>query len=908
MGVLADIKKAFQQISVRKEDRDMLRFYWWKDLKCQDLKMYRHCRVVFGVSTSPFILAATLKLLMDNNEDKYQGTIEKLRKTLYVDNVVAACGGYEDAEKFKSEANALMESGKFELRGWEIGPNENEKLTSLLGLKWNVKTDKILLDVEAAQEEVDECKITKRKILSTAHSVYDPLGIVSPFTIIPRILLQEAWTLKTGWDTPVPEDMKKKFLDWKKQIPQLKEIEVPRWITSGNEDKRSWSLHVFVDSSKSALGVCIFLRVEGANSVDTELVRASSRVAPLKEKSIPLLELLACTLGVRLADEVKKALELPDIKITYWCDSSTALHWIKNNGNWRVFVQNRVNEIRKLSDENCWRHIPGEHNPADLPSRGCSAKYLVTSKWCHGPDWLKKSEDKFPVSNFSVELKEVNQELKKTVISGLNKDKEWSSLVLLKSYEEMVKHMSQLMFKTENCSKSDLIKAEENIWKKVQEKAFSGEDDGRLKKLRAYKGEDGLIKLKTRLLHGDFEDNFKTPVILPSESPVVHAFIMKIHLENTHGGIQFMQCKLREQFWIINSRRTIRMVLRKCQECQRFSVKKLQCPSASLPVDRIQSEFPFEVTGTDLTGPLQLNDGRKAWIIIFTCAVYRAIHLELTTSLSTESYIIALRRFINRRGRPRVIYSDNGTNLVGCRNAFQKIDWSELEKHTLCRPIQWKLNPPSAPWWGGWYERLIGIVKNCLRRVLGKASLSYEELETVLTDVESTVNQRPLTYVSEDPEDLIPLTPSLILTGCHSPNIPEAELVDGKGLSKRWEYIQRIRTDLRSRYKKEYLGQMASSRGPKENRSIKVGDVVIVGQENKKRIEWPIGKISEVFPGKDGIIRTVKVKTTEGVLLRPLQRIYPMEVPVFSKDETKNITTKSGRNIRVPSRLTYLNI
>jgi hypothetical protein len=144
------------------------------------------------------------------------------------------------------------------------------------------------------------------------------------------------------------------------------------------------------------------------------------------------------------------------------------------------------------------------------------------------------------------------------------------------------------------------------------------------------------------------------------------------------------------------------------------------------------------------------KEGRKCWIIVFSCAVYRNIHLELVTSLSTKVFLLGLRRFIARRGRPKVIYSDNGTNFVGADNLFKPIDWAAVEVDASLWRIQWKFNPPTAAWWGGWWEHLIQMVKKLLRRVLGHASLSYKETMNIICDCEETVNSRPLTYITED--------------------------------------------------------------------------------------------------------------------------------------------------------------
>ncbi|GBO46822.1 hypothetical protein AVEN_4161-1, partial [Araneus ventricosus] len=225
-------------------------------------------------------------------------------------------------------------------------------------------------------------------------------------------------------------------------------------------------------------------------------------------------------------------------------------------------------------------------------------------------------------------------------------------------------------------------------------------------------------------------------------------------------------------------------------------------PLIHLPLDRIRESAVFEITGIDLCGPLFIKPKAKAWIVLFTCAVYRAIHLEVVTSLSTEAFIQSLRRFIARRGRPTTIYSDNGTNFTGTHNALREIDWERIASEEPFSPIKWKFIPPTAAWWGGWWERLIGSVKTLLLRVLGRSSLNYEELLTVSCDLETTINSRPLTYLSDEMEELMPLTSSLFLQDLKQTGVPDLDIVDSNKLNIRLKHCDSIRKELRSRFRK----------------------------------------------------------------------------------------------------------
>ncbi|GFS50141.1 integrase catalytic domain-containing protein [Trichonephila clavipes] len=194
-----------------------------------------------------------------------------------------------------------------------------------------------------------------------------------------------------------------------------------------------------------------------------------------------------------------------------------------------------------------------------------------------------------------------------------------------------------------------------------------------------------------------------------------------------------MQSLIRERFWIIRARKTIKSILNECFICARFKVKSLSSGPSPLPPDRVNDCAIFEVVGIDLAGPLFLKTGEKVWITLFTCAVYRALHLELVNALSSDAFLLALRRFIARRGRPRIIYCDNGTNFRGAFNDLAKLDWHKISRETSTQKIVWKFIPPTAAWWGGWWERLVRIIKELLRRSLGKSiSVKSTKPEKVL--------------------------------------------------------------------------------------------------------------------------------------------------------------------------------
>ncbi|GFX64232.1 integrase catalytic domain-containing protein [Trichonephila clavipes] len=204
---------------------------------------------------------------------------------------------------------------------------------------------------------------------------------------------------------------------------------------------------------------------------------------------------------------------------------------------------------------------------------------------------------------------------------------------------------------------------------------FEGVMNEKLRPLKPFLDQFGILRARTKLSFQEDTDNFKFPIILPNKYPVVHLMIMRKHKELVHAGVSIVMNHLRESFWILKAPKLIRQLIQKCTRCKRFSAQNTEVVPSSLPKDRVSNSKIFQVVGVDLAGPLHLKDKRKGWVVLFTCAVFRAVHFELITSLFTAAFLRSLRRFISRRGQQTIIYSDNGTNFVGSNSALNSIDW-----------------------------------------------------------------------------------------------------------------------------------------------------------------------------------------------------------------------------------------
>ncbi|UYV61780.1 hypothetical protein LAZ67_1006508 [Cordylochernes scorpioides] len=355
-----------------KKDRQFLRFLWWEDGKQDNLRIYQHKRVVFGVTSSPFLMATTLNLHLEQYENERE--VIPLLKCIVT--------SLEEAQVFQQQSIDLLSSAGFNLREWQMGGPGivNSENISVLDTADDTLTisDKLMmtptyksLDRENdAEIENKTHKLTKMIMLSEAHAVFDPLGLFSPFTIS-----------ELKWDQPVPEDIAKRFVEWQSQIPELLSVRIPRWVMRDG----------FEQASLHSRCLCnLHLLKKGKNKeVNVQLVASKARVAPKKKLTISRLELMSCLIGSRLTKQVMKiiseSIAMPETNIWFWTDSSTALFWIQIEKPWATFVRNRVNEICSISKKENWHHVSGVNNPADLPSRGSSAKKLIEHKW-----WEKK--------------------------------------------------------------------------------------------------------------------------------------------------------------------------------------------------------------------------------------------------------------------------------------------------------------------------------------------------------------------------------------------------------------------------------------------------------------------------------------------------------------------------------------
>ena len=315
-------------------------------------------------------------------------------------------------------------------------------------------------------------------------------------------------------------------------------------------------------------------------------------------------------------------------------------------------------------------------------------------------------------------------------------------------------------------SAAELFEAEEMWIKDVQQLTNSTKaSSSRLNQLRLFFDDKGIVRCEGRIEHSVVSSEAKRPILLPAKHHVADLIIKENHELSNHSGIKGTLNRIRERYWILHGRQAVKRVLRKYVTYKRLGGKPYATPKLPhLPSWRTSDDPPFSYTGLDFAGPLNVKEEsnhnqrsiRKLYIALFTCASTRAIHLELLPSLSTEGFLQAFRRFSSRRGLPRILISDNAKTFKAASKELSKIKRSyEIHQHLANKGVSWRFIVEKAPWHGGFWERLIKSVKRCLKKSIGRAMLSFEELRTLLVEIESTLNNCPIIYVYDDEEEVL---------------------------------------------------------------------------------------------------------------------------------------------------------
>ena len=646
IGLVADISKAFLQLSLAEEDRDLTRFLWReKGNPNSPLKVYRFTRVPFGLTSSPFLLHATIIHHLNQYKEKYPEIITKLLKSFYVDDMVSGADTEEEAVQLTDESDKIMKEANMKLNKWNSNSKQvletcsvadtaktGESSVKVLGMSWNTEADLFEYNVQNIIALSESLKPSKRTVLRILQKVYDPLGFLAPYIITAKVFLQRLCRLDVSWDEEIPEDMMHEWEVWKAGLNELKEFKIPRSIKDNNSSVLE--LVGYSDASKDAYAAVVYIRCISKNIIKTNLVIAKSRVAPMKKQTIPRLELLGAVLLARLVAVVVEFLSLWKFtRVTYCTDSMNVFHWIQGSRKWNRYISKRVDEILNLSLKQQWRHCDGDLNPADYPTRGMTVEQLCYSQeWLHGPKCL--SEPTFYSETKTVptpptdeclreELKSVHT-LCATETTGLNsiiRLEDYSTLSRLYRVTAYVQMFISKRVKKKEVSFLDMKRQAERKWIIHEQMKhhknlipfLKGEVTKPIpnvtKQLDLFVDDDGVVRCSGRFKYANLSYNVKYPIFIPKESYLSTLIIKDRHRRVKHGGIKITLAEIRDEYWIPRGKRMIQDIIRNCVICRRITAKPFPIPGPPpLPSIRLSEMPPFTNTGVDFAGPLYCRE------------------------------------------------------------------------------------------------------------------------------------------------------------------------------------------------------------------------------------------------------------------------------------------------------------
>lgn len=935
----ADIEKMYRQILVAQCDQPLQKIVWRESPK-QPLKSYQLTTVTYGTKAAPFLAMMTLRRLAADERNSFPEASKVVEEAFYMDDLVHGSHTTAQGKKIISDLEQLLKRGGFNLRKWtannstllEEVPSQlvdervfnfkTEQTSKTLGLCWNSKQDKFTF--QCSISNVNK-KHTKRSLLAEISKLFDPLGWLAPVSTKFKLLFQKLWETKLEWDEEVSDNINNEWCKIQADIKAINACEIPRWLRC--DENSIIELYGFSDASLNAYACVIYARVHLSTKVT--LVAAKSKIVPHRKiTTLPRLELNGAYLLAKLMHKVKEALNQHLIRTYGWTDSMVVLGWLQGEpSRWKTYVENRVRKIHEVMPSSCWDYVNTTENPADAASRGQYAGQLKDNQlWWQGPLWLSSlrtsdmekltyttDQEAKTITRKQTNATQINIATTNIIEQLLQRHSSFNYIVriiawILRALNPKRRQLPKYL------TLHELNNATKAIVKQTQQQVFDTDishlrkqarllTNSKLIALNPYIDQEDLLRVGGRLRNAMISEDMKHPMIIPHNSRLTQLLIDQAHRMTFHGGPRLTLSYLRQKYWIIGGIRATKKQIRKCVTCRKINPGKQHQLMGELPSARTNPAPPFYHTGVDYTGfvDVKMNKGRgakttKGYIAVFICMVTKAVHLELVSDLTSSTFLAALNRMAARRGAPRHLYSDNGTNFIGAnrqlREQYEEIEITyrneKLQKEILELNIEWHFNAPAWPSAGGLWERAVRSLKHHLKRVVGDQKLTFEEYYTILSKLEACLNSRPLCPLTENIEDLDCLTPAHFLTGRSGLTVIETK----EDARTRWELTRKIFVDVWKKWKDEYLSQLlARTKWQKPQKNLEIGDLVVIHDDNMPAGRWLMGRITKLYPGEDGYVRVVDLKTRNGYMKRPVTKLSVL--PLDSDEKLKQQATSN---------------
>ena len=930
IAISADISKMYHRVLIPEKDQHVHR-YLWRNMEAQrEPDVYVKTVLTFGDKPAPAMAQTALRKTADEGKSCCPDAARVLKENTYMDDICDSVHSVEQAIKLTGEIDKVLQKGGFHVKEWlsnqplvegknsrtdekesEMKMLQGSAEEKILGTVWNHSEDVFLFKVNPPEE----IKMTKRAILSQIARIYDPIGAAAAFLIRAKIGMQKLWLEGLQWDQELPSQSQNGWIRFFREMRDLNNVTFERSLTPATAIGDP-TLCIFSDASNEAFGACAYIKWKTArDSFVTRFIAAKSRVAPLKPLTIPRLELQAAVLAARLYQSIVEESRMKFEKTILFSDSTIVLSWIRSQAReFKPFVSARVAEIQSKSDPSQWRHIPGESNVADEVSRGISAQQL-TGRWKHGPEFLQLPEEEWPKQLTTAVQKEIDRTERRKIQSAFQlsqpseiieckKFSSWRKLIRVTAY--VFRLITNLRNRLRSKGESGMVETKvtpeynpispqelesaEMYWIKENQKPLHARlKNGEFKGLTPFIDGKKIIRVGGRVDDALVSYDARHPVLLSRKHWTSLLITRYVH-NNGHTGVATTVAKIRKKHWILRGHDLAKSVKFRCVCCRRIQAKAETQYMSDLPRIRLEPFTPpFHRTSCDYFGPYNVKVSRnkttKHYGVIFACLNTRAVHLELAVDYSTMAFLQTLRRFFTIRGQPALMISDNGSQLVGAERELREMiqGWNvqELKEFSAEKGMEWKFATPAAPHQNGCAEALVKSAKNALKKAIGEQTLTPFELYTCLLEAANLINQRPIGRVPNDPDDGSFLCPNDILLGRASSIVPQGPFRETNNPRQRVEFVQKIVDTFWKRWARDVFPSLVPrKKWIVERSNVRVGDIVVVHSSNSVRGSWIIGRIINVYPGKDGRTRNIKVKTPTTQYERPIAKItliYPVE-------------------------------
>ena len=943
VALSADVSKMYRAIELSPKDRDLHRFLW-RPTPDVPVQIYRMKRVTFGISASPYLAIRTLQQTAKDHGQEHPEVQEHITHSFYVDDFLGGAATPSQATdllhdmrkvllnnlcKWRSSSTNVLKKLPDDL----IEPSLIKRDTAAhalthskaLGLEWNSANDLMAPSIFVSPVY----KPTKRGIISDVSKSYDILGWIAPTTLLMKLLFQQFWRKGQGWDDPVTQEDRQLHLYWRSDLPLLCEKKLPRRYSSQSHHIIHQELHGFSDASLKAYGAVVYLRtVYSTRPPEIALITAKTKVAKLKPSTVPRLELEGAVLLTKLLITCGSTLNIPSENWHAWTDSSIVLCWISSQpSNWKVFVSNRISFLLETTTPETWKHVPTEDNPADCSSRRLMPQELLHhSLWWNGPSWLAEE----PISMPHQPLRGTSTQERRVIhmctpasdlaLDVLSRSSNYFSILAIMAW--ILKFCQN--FKTSSSSsgpkphlqQKDILHAEQWMLRESQKRSFPKEREALLKghhiphnsplkALTPYLDKDKILRVGGRLSHSSLAHFQQHPVITSSKDELVINYVTHLHITLCHCGPSHLLCHAGIKMHILGARKLTRKICSQCITCRKKTPTPQTPLMGQLPSSRVTPTIAFSHTGVDFAGPFCIKMGYvrrpvklKAYVCVFVCLTYKAIHLELVSDLTTAAFKACLMRFISRRNKPKHLYSDNGSNFLGAKKEILELQLflkkqdtnDDIRQYLLSNhEITWHNIPPRSPHFGGLWEGAVKSMKKHLHRIAGSTPLTFEEMSTILCQIEACLNSRPLLPdTSHNQDGLQTLTSGHFLVyGQPSSLQSDPRMSDDLHLLRKWNLCKAIVSQFWKRWTTEYLHTLQSkTKWQHQKPNLQVDDVVIVKPDSHFHCHWPTARIISTHPGADGIVRVVTLKTASGIYKRPVTKVSLLFRPDHHQEAT----------------------